>query len=213
MYKAVPSTVISRLPRYYSYVGNLLEEGREKISSRELSRFMNSSSSQVRQDLNFFGNFGTHGYGYPLDYLHEEIGNAIGVNRRYGMIIVGAGHLGQAIANYTKFGKYGFTMKGVFDCNPQLFGLEMNGMQVQSMEYLESFIDEHDIQIAALTVPEEDSQKTADRLIRAGIRAIWNFAHTDLEVPTDVAVENVHLSDSLIKLAYEEKAKRKESYV
>ncbi len=205
MYKVTPSSVISRLPRYYSYVGNLLEEGREKVSSRELSIYMNSSSSQVRQDLNFVGNYGTQGYGYRVEYLHAEIGNAIGVNRSYGMIIVGAGHLGQALAHYTKFDKYGFTIKGLFDRNPQLFGLEINRMPIQYMDYLEAFIHENGIQIAALTVPEDDAPDIANRLVLAGIQAIWNFSNTDLDLPENVVVENVHLSDSLMKLSYQEK--------
>lgn len=213
MYQAVSSFIGSRLPRYYSYMEHLMEKGRKKVSSRELSALVNSSSSQVRQDLSFLGNFGTRGYGYPLDYLHTEIGNAIGVNRNYELIVVGAGHLGQAIANYSYFGKYGFSVKGVFDFDSRLFGLEMNGMTVQSMNQLETFICKENIQIAALTVSDTIAKGVADRLVKAGIRGIWNFTYTDLEMPADVVVENVHLLDSLMQLSYREKEIGKESYV
>ena len=190
--KEISKAVISRLPRYYRYLGELIEEGVERISSNELSNRMKVTASQIRQDLNNFGGFGQQGYGYNVKYL----------DRVHNMIFVGAGNLGQAIANYTNFERRGFVIKGMFDINPKLIGLVIRGIEIRSVDDLESFIKENEIQIAALTIPKTKAPEIADRLVAAGIKAIWNFAHTDLVVPEDVVVENVHLSESLMRLSY-----------
>ena len=187
--RQISKAVISRLPRYYRYLGELMEEGIERISSNELSARMKVTASQIRQDLNNFGGFGQQGYGYNVKYLYTEI-------------IIGAGNLGQAIANYTNFEKRGFMIKGMFDINPRLIGLVVRGVEIRSIDNLEQFIVDNEVQIAALTIPKSKAPEIADRLVRAGIKAIWNFAHTDLNVPDDVVVENVHLSESLMRLSY-----------
>ena len=179
--KEISRAVIKRLPRYYRYLGELLESGTERISSGELSERMQVTASQIRQDLNNFGGFGQQGYGYNVKHLHTEIGKILGLDQDYNMIIIGAGNLGQALANYVKFEKNGFLVKGLFDVNPK---------------------QEHDIQIAALTLPKQYAKEMADFLVDHGIRAIWNFAHTDLHLPEDVIIENVHLSESLMQLSY-----------
>ena len=179
--KEISKAVISRLPRYYRYLGELIEEGVERISSNELSSRMKVTASQIRQDLNNFGGFGQQGYGYNVKYLYSEIAKILGIDRQHNVIIIGAGNLGQAIANYTNFERRGFVIRGMFDI---------------------TFIRENNIQIAALTIPKTKAPEIADRLIKAGIKAIWNFAHTDLVVPDDVVVENVHLSESLMRLSY-----------
>ncbi len=200
--KEISKAVIVRLPRYYRYLGELLEEGVERISSGELSARMKVTASQIRQDLNNFGGFGQQGYGYNVKYLYEEIGRILGVDRKHHMIIIGSGNLGQAIANYANFERRGFIVSGMFDVNPALFGRSVRGIEIRSMDGLEDFIREHDVQIAALTMPKTYAPQVADRLVAAGIKAIWNFAHTDLTVPEDVVVENVHLSESLMRLSY-----------
>ena len=191
--KEISKAVISRLPRYYRYLGELIEEGVERISSNELSN---------RQDLNNFGGFGQQGYGYNVKYLYSEIAKILGIDQQHNLIIIGAGNLGQAIANYTNFERRGFVIKGMFDINPKLIGLVIRGIEIRSVDDLESFIKENEIQIAALTIPKTKAPEIADRLVAAGIKAIWNFAHTDLVVPEDVVVENVHLSESLMRLSY-----------
>ena len=200
--KVISKAVISRLPRYYRYLGELLGDGVERISSNELSKRMKVTASQIRQDLNNFGGFGQQGYGYNVKYLYTEIAKILGIDRQHNIIIIGAGNLGQAIANYANFEKRGFMIKGMFDINPRLIGLVVRGIEIRGVEDLEQFIVENEVQIAALTIPKTKAPEIADRVIKAGVKAIWNFAHTDLVVPDDVVVENVHLSESLMRLSY-----------
>lgn len=200
--KEISSAVIERLPRYYRYLDELLEEGVERISSAELSRRMSVTASQIRQDLNNFGGFGQQGYGYNVKYLRTEIGKILGLNQSHSMIIVGMGNLGQALANYASFEKNGFVIKGLFDVNPGLNGREVRGVPIRMLDELEVFLKENPIEIAALTIPKSEVLRVAEILIKCGIKAIWNFAHTDLNLPEDVIVESVHLSDSLMRLSY-----------
>ena len=179
-----------------------MEEGIERISSNELSARMKVTASQIRQDLNNFGGFGQQGSGYNVRYLYNEIARIIGIDRQHNIIVIGAGNLGQAIANYANFEKRGFMIKGMFDINPRLIGLVVRGAEIRGIESLEQFIVENEVQIAALTIPKSKAPEIAERLVNAGIKAIWNFANTDLNVPEDVVVENVHLSDSLMRLSY-----------
>ena len=220
MDKEISQAVIRRMPRYYRYLGELMEDGVERISSSELSARMKVTASQIRQDLNNFGGFGQQGYGYNVKYLYTEIAKILGIDRQHNLIIIGAGNLGQAIANYANFERRGFIIKGMFDVNPRLIGLVVRGIEIRGVEELEKFIVENDVQIAALTIPKTKAPEIADRLVKAGIKAIWNFAHTDLQVPDDVVVENVHLSESLMRLSYrvcsmqdqkEEKARKLEA--
>ena len=200
--REISQAVIRRLPRYYRYLGELLEHGVERISSNDLSRRMKVTASQIRQDLNNFGGFGQQGYGYNVKYLYTEIAKIMGVDRQHNLIIIGAGNLGQAIANYANFERRGFIIKGMFDINPRLIGRVVRGVEILGVEELEKFIVDNQVQIAALTIPKTKAPEIADRLVAAGIKAIWNFAHTDLVVPEDVVVENVHLSESLMRLSY-----------
>lgn len=200
--KSISKAVIKRLPRYYRYLGELIEEGIERISSNELSAKMRVTASQIRQDLNNFGGFGQQGYGYNVPYLYEEIGKILGLNKTHHMIIIGAGNLGQALANYVKFEKRGFKIVGVFDINPVLKGISIRGNGIRMMSELPEFLQKEDVQIAALTVPKSSAAEIAELLVQNGIKAIWNFAHLDLNVPKDVIVENVHLSESLMRLSY-----------
>ena len=200
--KSISKAVIRRLPRYYRYLGELLEEGVERISSNELSSKMHVTASQIRQDLNNFGGFGQQGYGYNVPYLYAEIGKILGLDRTHHIIIIGAGNLGQALANYVKFEKRGFKVVGIFDINPVLKGISIRGNEIRMMDELPEFLRENDVQIATLTLPKAYAEETATLLVENGIKAIWNFAHLDLAVPEDVIVENVHLSESLMRLSY-----------
>jgi len=200
--KEISQAVVGRLPRYFRYLGELKDEGVERISSQDLSRLMQVTASQIRQDFNNFGGFGQQGYGYNVEYLYQEIGKILGLDQQHHLIIIGAGNLGQALANYMNFEKRGFIMQGIFDINPQLFGKKVRNLTVEPMEMIERRIRERDIDIAVLTIPKGSAVEIADKLVSYGIRAIWNFAHVDLDLPEGVQVENVHLSDSLMKLSY-----------
>ncbi len=200
--REISQAVIRRLPRYYRYLGELLEHGVERISSNDLSRRMKVTASQIRQDINNFGGFGQQGYGYNVKYLYTEIGKILGLEEDHRMIIIGAGNLGQALANYAAFEKRGFLLKGIFDVNPRLQGMTIRGVPVRMMEELGGFVKDNDVEIAALTIPKDKAVEVADLLVANGVRAIWNFAHTDLNLPEDVIVENVHLSESLMQLSY-----------
>ena len=200
--REISQAVIRRLPRYYRYLGELIEENVERISSNELSRSMKVTASQIRQDLNNFGGFGQQGYGYNVRYLYSEIAKILGLDSDHNMVIIGAGNLGQALANYASFEKRGFILKGMFDVNPRLKGIAIRGVEIRMMDELKDFIIENDIDIAVLTIPKAKAKEVAALLAENGVRAIWNFAHTDLNLPENIIVENVHLSESLMRLSY-----------
>lgn len=200
--KGISRAVIARLPRYYRYLGELKDEGVERISSQELSELMKVTASQIRQDLNNFGGFGQQGYGYNVRFLYEEIAKILGLDQTHNLILIGAGNLGQALANYVNFEKRGFVIRGIFDANEKIHGKVIRGIPVAGMDKIEDFMKDNDIDIAVLTIPKTGAVKVAEKLVGYGIKAIWNFAHVDLNVPSDIVVENVHLSESLMKLSY-----------
>ena len=198
----ISQAVIRRLPRYYRYLGELNDEGVSRISSRELSELMHVTASQIRQDLNHFGGFGQQGYGYNVRNLYDEIGKILGLDKNHKLVVIGAGHLGQALSNYVNFERRGFHILGIFDNNPDLVGMKIRDVSVSPMEELEGFIAANAIDIAVLTIPKTSAVDVAKTLVKYNIKAIWNFAHVDLAVPDDVIVENVHLSESLMRLSY-----------
>lgn len=200
--KGISQAVIGRLPRYFRYLGELKDEGVERISSQELSELMKVTASQIRQDFNNFGGFGQQGYGYNVEFLYKEIGKILGLDKTHHLIIIGAGNLGQALGNYMNFERRGFLLKGIFDKNPALYGKKVREIEVQPMEKVEEFVRENEVDIAVLTIPKTSAVEVAEILVANGIKAIWNFAHVDLNVPEGIQVENVHLSDSLMKLSY-----------
>jgi len=200
--KEISKAVINRLPRYYRYLGDLLEKDVVRISSKELSEKMKVTASQIRQDLNNFGGFGQQGYGYNVEYLHSEIGKILGLDTRYNMIIIGAGNLGLALANYADFERRGFFVKCIFDINPELIGTNIRGIPIKAGDELEEYLKTNKADIAAITVPKARAASIASDLAEWGVRGIWNFAPTDLNVPKEVTVENVHLAESLMKLSY-----------
>ena len=205
--KNISRAVIKRLPRYYRYLGDLLKSGIDRISSKELSERMQVTASQIRQDLNNFGGFGQQGYGYNVEYLYNEIAKILGLDKDYNLIIVGAGNLGTAITNYTDFAKRGFYVKQVFDIKPELIGKKIGDIEILGMDSLPDYIKNNQVDIAAITVPKEMATETAAKLVKCGIKAIWNFAPVDLRLPKDVIVETIHLSDTLMRLSYSLKNK------
>lgn len=200
--KKISKAVIQRMPRYYRFLGELMAEGVVRISSSELSERMQVTSSQIRQDLNHFGGFGQQGYGYHVETLYHEIGRILGIDRQHNLVVIGAGNLGQAIANYTNFERRGFVIRGLFDVDESVIGKSFRGIPVYPVSELEAFVRDNEIHMAAICIPKTSAIPIAEKLVACGIKAIWNFAHTDLNVPADVVVENVHLSESLMRLSY-----------
>ena len=200
--KEISQAVIQRLPRYYRYLGELLENNVERISSSDLSKRMKVTASQIRQDLNNFGGFGQQGYGYNVKYLRTEIGKILGLDENHNFIIIGAGNLGQALANYASFESSGFVLKGIFDINKSLKGKRIRNVEIRTMDELKDFIQTNKIEIAVLTIPKTNANDVVEILADTDIKGIWNFAHTDLKLPENVIVENVHLSESLMRLSY-----------
>ncbi len=200
--KDISPAVIQRLPRYYRYLEDLMDQHIERISSNELSKRMSLTASQIRQDLNNFGGFGQQGYGYNIQNLHDEIAKILNIDTEHNMIIIGAGHLGQALANYTNFRKRGFIIKGIFDRDPKVIGTVVGNVKVLPMDKIDEVISRYDVKMAAVCIPKTPAVDIVEQLIKDGIVGIWNFAHVDLEVPENIVIENVHLSESLMRLSY-----------
>ncbi len=200
--KNISMAVIKRLPKYYRYLRELEKNDVDRISSKELSEKIGFTASQIRQDLNCFGDFGQQGYGYNVKELLYQISLILGLNKEYNTVIIGAGNIGQAIANYTKFTKMAFNLKGIFDINVKLIGLKIRDVEVQDIDELEGFLRENKVHIAIICVPKNRAQSVCDIVIKNEVKAIWNFAPIDLKVPEDIIVENVHLSESLMTLSY-----------
>lgn len=200
--KKVSDAVIKRLPRYFRYLADLKENGILRISSKALSEKMDLTASQIRQDLSCFGGFGQQGYGYNVELLYNEMKKILGVDRGFGTIIIGAGNLGQAIANHAKFEARGYFVKGIFDVDKSVVGSKINGIEIQHMDKIAEFCKKETIDVAILTVPRKVTAEIADLVVSLGVRGIWNFSAMDLRLPDEVVVENVHLSDSIMVLGY-----------
>lgn len=207
--KKISIAVIRRLPRYFRYLSDLIKLDIKRISSKELSQRMDITASRIRQDLNCFGGFGQQGYGYNVELLYEEVGKILGTDKGFKCIIVGAGNMGKAIANYENFKNRGFEMIGIFDVDPKKIGTVINNIKVLHLDDLDDFVKNHHVDIAILTVPNKHVVGVANKIKELGIKGIWNFTPTDLKLGDEVVVENVHLSDSLMVLGY--KLKEKES--
>ena len=209
---SVSGAVIKRLPRYHRYLGDLLREGKLRISSAELSRLMNVTASQIRQDLNCFGGFGQQGYGYNVKYLYGKISELLGVEEGYNAVIVGAGNLGRALASTHMFERRGVNRIAMFDSNPEIIGKSFSSIPVYDVADLYDFCKREKVSIGVLTVPKEAAYEICRVLIDAGVVGIWNFANMELKFPGEnVIVENIHLGDSLMKLCYEIKTKDEET--
>jgi redox-sensing transcriptional repressor len=198
----ISPAVIRRLPKYYRYLGELRKQNITKTSSRELSDMTGFSASQIRQDLNNFGGFGQQGFGYDVENLRTEIGKIIGLDKKYKVIIIGAGNIGQAIANYTGFYEADYEVAARFDKNPKLIGLSIRNALIMDMDEIESYLTKEKVDIAVICTPKSVCQQVAELVVSCGVKAIWNFAPKDLKMPSNVYVENVHLNESLFSLTY-----------
>ncbi len=202
MEKNVSASVINRLPRYYRYLGELLNSGVERISSKELSERMGVTASQIRQDLNCFGGFGQQGYGYNVKYLYGEIATILGLNLKYKAILVGAGNIGHALTSNTNFEKRGFKLIGIFDNDPNKIGMEIRGLTVMDHKNIKEFVEREKPTMAILSVPKAVVNQVAQELVDYGIKAFLNFSYAELSTNDDIVVENIHLGDSLMRLCY-----------
>ena len=201
--KNVYMAVIKRMPKYYRYLGELVKNDVDRISSKELGEKIGFTASQIRQDLNNFGDFGQQGYGYNVKELHNQIGAILGVGKEYNAVLIGAGNIGQAIANYSRFTDIGLGITAIFDANPKLVGMRIRDVEIKDIDELKGYLEENHIDMGILCVPRINAQKVCDVLVNGGVRGIWNFAPIDLHVPETVKVENVHLSESLLTLVYQ----------
>ena len=197
----ISMAVIRRLPKYHRYLSEMMERGVDRISSKELSEIIGFSASQIRQDFNNFGEFGQQGYGYNVQDLFREINTIIGLDHTYSVIIIGAGNLGGALANYG-FQALGFDIISLFDNDPKKIGKSLSDVEIRDINILETYMSQQPIDIAIITTPVHVAQDIADRLIISGVRSIWNFTPKDLVVPEDLIVENVHMVESLMTGAY-----------
>ena len=201
--KRTPITVIKRLPRYYRYLGDLLDKGIIRISSKELSEQMGITASQIRQDLNNFGTFGQQGYGYNVENLYKEIKKILGLDKTYKIIVIGAGHIGRALASYSSFATRGFCIEAFFDIDEKIIGKSINGTPILDFQNLPKYLKENTIDIAILTVPNSSALEVAQILEQSPtLKGIWNFTGVDLKLPEHITVENVRLTDSLMTLSY-----------
>lgn len=193
---------IRRLPKYHRYLNELLDREVHRISSRELGEMTGFTASQIRQDLNCFGGFGQQGYGYNVTELYNQIKSILGLDKGYKAALVGAGNIGQAVSNYSRFEDLGFKITTIFDANPKLIGMKIRDVEIRDIDEMKPILENEKIDIGIICVPRKNAQNVADDLIKGGVRAIWNFAPVDLIVPSHVNVENVHLSESLMTLIY-----------
>ena len=199
----VSPAVIRRLPRYFRYLRELIRRGRMRVSSGEFANMMHITASQIRQDLNCFGGFGQQGYGYNVNYLYEKICELLGVGKGLNAVIIGAGDLGRALVRSSMFEKRGVNILAMFDVNPALVGQTFGGVKIYDMRELEEFFASKPVDIAVLTLPKEFAEEVSKRLTDNGITGLWNFTGKDIDHdPAKVAVENVHLGDSLMFLNY-----------
>ena len=200
--KIISMAVIRRLPRYFRYLSDLIKLDIKRISSKELSERMCITASQIRQDLNCFGGFGQQGYGYNVESLYYEIGKILGVDKRFACIIIGAGNMGTALANYENFKRRGYDILAIFDADPNKIGRKINQMEVLPVDSLPGFLAKNKVDIAMLTVPSSRIAEVASRVTGLGIKGVWNFTPNDLRMGDGIVIENVHLSDSLMVLGY-----------
>lgn len=200
--KNISIAVIKRLPRYYRYLGDLLDNGVDRISSSELSKRMNITASQIRQDLNNFGCFGVQGYGYNVESLYEEIQVILGLTNVYNVIIVGAGNLGQALANYEAFSRRGFKFVALFDKDEKLVGKKIKDIEIKNVDTLDDYLQNNKVDIVVLALPKLNAEQILNKVKNYDVRGVWNFSNSELDAGSSLIVENVHLTDSLMTLSY-----------
>ena len=202
----ISEAVIKRLPRYYRLIKQLADSGVERVSSNKIAGVLNITASQVRQDICNFGGFGQQGYGYDVSKLKNELATILGLDKVYDMIIVGAGNIGRALAGYKGFKDDGFYVRALFDIDPRCSSI--NGIKVYDMDFLKTYIQQNQVDIAIIATQKDSAKSVADALISYGVKNIWNFAPVELEVPEGITLESISMSESLYVLSYRNKNRK-----
>lgn len=197
----IPQIIIRRLPVYYKILKQLKSSSKDYVSSQDLAKLTGFSSSLIRKDLSYFGTFGRKSYGYDICCLFNQIGQIMGFDKQKNLIIIGAGHLGRALAYNRGYQERGYNLKAVFDKNSRLIGEKINNLKVRDINDLEKYLGNTPILVAALTIDNNAAQKITDRLIAAGIKAIWNFTNVSLKTPAEVLVEDQIINQGLCHLS------------
>jgi redox-sensing transcriptional repressor len=200
--KSIPDIVVGRLPFYLRTLRTLAAEGMEITSSSELGARLGLTSAQIRKDLSYFGEFGKQGLGYNIPFLVGQLRRILKVDRVWAVALVGAGDLGRAIAHYHGFQDRGFTIRLVFDSDPAKVGQILEAFTVESMDTMVEKIRAEKIHIAMIAVPAPAAQKVADLLIKAGVKAILNYAPTTLSMPRGVSVQNIDPAAHMQHMTY-----------
>jgi len=200
--KRIADSTVRRLSAYLRFLEEFEQRGSQTISSEELAKQGGTTSAQVRKDLSFFGSFGKRGLGYSVPELAGQLREILGLGREWRVIIVGAGKIGAALAQYRGFRQRGFTILAAYDINPEKIGRRLEGIQIRDMADLEQDIGREKPDIAVLTVPGEEAQAVVDRVVEAGLKAILNFAPTQLHAPPDVAIKTVNMAMELEGLSF-----------
>ncbi|MCI8594510.1 MAG: redox-sensing transcriptional repressor Rex [Oscillospiraceae bacterium] len=200
----VSNAVIRRLPRYYRHLTELQATGVARISSNALGKAMGFTASQIRQDLSCFGEFGQRGYGYNVETLRGEIADILGMNEGHTAVIFGVGNLGRALIGNFNFGKNGVKLLAAFDVDEKIIGTELAGVPIRHPSEARAFLESNHVDVGVITVPKINAKDVARLLVSCGVKGIWNFANTDLDIGDNgnTVVENVHFADSLLALSY-----------
>lgn len=187
----IPEVVINRLPVYARALAELASRGETVVSSQALGEMLDVTPAQIRKDLSYFGRFGKQGRGYNVQGLLTKLREILGIDRQWRLCLVGVGRLGQAIAEYGGFGPQGFHIVAAFDANPEIVGKQVGGVQVRGIEELDEYLRQHHVDIGIVAVPAAEAQDVVDRLVRAGIRAILNYAPVTAHVPPYVTIRHI----------------------
>src|SRR5262245_16471768 len=202
--RRIPDATVSRLPVYLRILGEQADEGVDSISSERLAELAGVNAAKVRKDLSYLGSYGTRGVGYEVGYLVYQIRRELGLTHDWPVVIVGAGNLGQALAGYGGFGERGFPVAGIVDVDPAKVGSVLGGVRVRHIDELSQIVQAKRVNIGVIATPTASAQDAAERLVRAGITSILNFAPVVLSVPRSIEVRKVDLAVELQILSYHE---------
>ena len=200
--KKISDSTISRMSRYYRTLGRLIEKKVQTVSSDEIAEIDGVTSAQVRKDLSFFGTFGKRGLGYNTRDLQNNIGNILGLYKKWNVALVGIGNIGRALVDYEEFRKQGFVIRLLLDNDPEKIGSQVHELPIMPFSESNRLLKENKIQIAIIAVPARFAQSVVDNLVDAGIKAVLNFAPLSLKVPDDVVIKNENMSIELEALSY-----------
>jgi len=200
--RKISESTVRRLSLYLQYLELTQEQGRTTVSSEELARRSGATSAQVRKDLSFFGSFGKRGMGYEVPALITRLREILGLERAYRVVLVGAGKIGGALIHYEGFRRRGFEVSAIYDRDPKKIGSRSNGLVVRDVKQLEADLKKEPTDIGIVVTPGDAAQEVADRLVRAGVKALLNFAPVQLKVPRDVEVKTVNMAQELEALSY-----------